>query len=183
MKVTLTFDNGPDPSATQFVLRELRARNIKSTFFLMGHKLAARGGLDIAREIHAEGHWLGNHTFSHDVPLGLDARPGHEDTEIGATQRLLGELAHPDRFFRPHGKGALGPHLVSRQVLEYLKAQRYTLLILHEMYLQDMRETLLRFLDQLQAQGCDFEQEFPDDCIPLHSGCLRRDISGWVSGN
>ena len=49
------------------------------------------------------------------------------EREIGETQRLMGELAHPLKFFRPNGKGRLGPHLLSRDALAFLLEQRFTM--------------------------------------------------------
>ena len=39
MKVTLTFDNGPWPGVTEHVLDTLAARNVRSTFFVVGNQL------------------------------------------------------------------------------------------------------------------------------------------------
>ena len=52
-----------------------------------------------------EGHWIGNHTWTHSVPLGLleDARAIGD--EIRGTQEEIGALTHPHRFFRPFGQG------------------------------------------------------------------------------
>src|SRR2546430_15019983 len=101
--ITLTFDNGPDPDVTPLVLATLRRHGILSTFFVLGDKLRDRRAL--AERAHAEGHWIGNHTYNHLVPLGLAAEPGAAASEIARTQELIGNLAHPRRFFRPLGNG------------------------------------------------------------------------------
>jgi peptidoglycan-N-acetylglucosamine deacetylase len=69
--LTLTFDNGPDPETTPFVLDVLARRSLRTTFFVVGHKLSTLEGRRLARRAHEEGHWIGNHTWSHSVPLGL----------------------------------------------------------------------------------------------------------------
>ncbi|MFC7738110.1 polysaccharide deacetylase family protein [Roseomonas sp. GCM10028921] len=124
--VTLSFDNGPEPEVTPGVLEVLRARGIPATFFVLGHKLAAHRHL--AERAHAEGHWIGNHSWTHVRPLGeLPDDAGTAKAEIGRTQDLIGELSHPDRLFRPlGGGGALGTHLLSGAALAYLVEGGFT---------------------------------------------------------
>src|SRR2546426_9042608 len=116
--ITLTFDNGPDPDVTPLVLATLRRHGILSPFFILGDKLRARRAL--AERAHAEGHWIGNHTYNHLVPLGLAAEPGAAASEIARTQELIGNLAHPRRFFRPlgNGGGVVDPHLLNEEAGE-----------------------------------------------------------------
>ena len=65
MKVTLTFDNGPDPGGTtEHVLRVLRDANVRSTFFVTGQQLLLPGAMALAARARREGHWIGNHTFT-----------------------------------------------------------------------------------------------------------------------
>ena len=75
--LTLTFDNGPEPDVTPHVLDILKAHDIKSTFFVIGEKLADPARRRLAVRAHHEGHWIGNHTFKHTVPLAL-SRCGRE---------------------------------------------------------------------------------------------------------
>lgn len=125
--LTLTFDNGPDPEVTPAVLDVLARRSIKATFFVLGHKLATSAGRKLAERAHAEGHWIGNHTWSHTVPLGLMRDPRAADAEIGRTQEALGILAHPGRFFRPFGQGGeLDGRLLSPSAVEFLKRGAFT---------------------------------------------------------
>ena len=49
-KLTVTFDNGPTPGVTEKVLDALRSRDLKSTFFLVGDKLATAGASDLASQ-------------------------------------------------------------------------------------------------------------------------------------
>ena len=77
-RITLSFDNGPEPDVTPAVLDVLRRRGLHATFFVLGHKLADPACHAIASRAHAEGHWIGNHTWSHARPLGECAdEPGH----------------------------------------------------------------------------------------------------------
>jgi peptidoglycan/xylan/chitin deacetylase (PgdA/CDA1 family) len=126
--ITLTFDNGPEPEATPLVLDVLRRRRLHATFFVIGRKLADPACRKLAEQAHAEGHWIGNHTWSHGGPLGLRTDAGHAEAEIGRTETLLGTLAHPDKLFRPvGGGGALGPHLLSTEARDRLAAGQHTL--------------------------------------------------------
>lgn len=61
--VYLSFDDGPHPVATPFVLNELRKYNAKATFFCLGKNVQAYP--EIYRQIIEEGHAVGNHTFNH----------------------------------------------------------------------------------------------------------------------
>src|SRR5262249_50598679 len=119
-RVTLTFDNGPTTRVTPWVLDVLRERGIRSTFFVVGEQLRSPGSAAIARRAAADGHWIGHHTPTPSVPLGELADPVAIDREIAETQGLIGDLSHPDRLFRPFGRGGiiderlLGLHAVRR---------------------------------------------------------------------
>src|SRR5690242_15977009 len=59
----LTFDDGPHPKATSFVLDELKKINAKATFFCVGKNV--KENFSLYERIIAEGHKVGNHTYSH----------------------------------------------------------------------------------------------------------------------
>ncbi len=127
LQVTLTFDNGPEPAVTDRVLDILAATGVRATFFVLGSKLADRSRRALAKRAHAEGHWIGNHTWSHAEPLGTIADASRVISEIVETQALIGELAHPDRLFRPFGGGgAIGTHLLNEVALRTLQEERMT---------------------------------------------------------
>lgn len=125
-RLTYTFDNGPWPGATDRLLDFLAEREIKATFFAVGERLADPDARRCAERAAAEGHWIGNHTLTHGTPLGEDGGTGRVEREIGETERMMGTLAHPRRFFRPNGGGRLGRHLLSQAALDYLSGNRYT---------------------------------------------------------
>lgn len=103
--ITLSFDNGPDPEVTPQVLDVLQRNGVAASFFVLGDKLRDRRYLcERARD---EGHWIGNHTFNHLVPMGLSRAPGAAEREMRRTQRLMEGLAHEDKLFRPFGGGGL----------------------------------------------------------------------------
>ena len=123
--LTLTFDNGPDPETTPFVLDVLARRSIRTTFFVVGNKLSRCEGHELARRAHEEGHWIGNHTWSHSVPLGLLEDPSAIGNEIRDTQEAIGALVHPHRFFRPFGQGGnLDERLLNPVIVDVLTAER-----------------------------------------------------------
>lgn len=127
MEVTLTFDNGPEPAVTPRVLEVLAKHRIHATFFVLGAKLADRERRAIARQAHAEGHWIGNHTMTHSTPLGRLADPSGAIGEILEAQQRIGELAHPDRLFRPFGGGGeLGSHLLNEAAVQVLENEKMT---------------------------------------------------------
>lgn len=128
--VTLSFDNGPEPDVTPGVLDVLAQNDIRASFFVLGRKLAQPGRRELAARAVAEGHWIGNHTYTHETPLGLLTDADAAEREIGRTQALIGDLTHPDRFFRPFGgQGRIGPHLLSEGVAAFLKSGGYTCVI------------------------------------------------------
>ena len=127
MDITLTFANGPEPAVTPRVLDILGNAGILATFFVLGSKLAEPERRGIAKRAFAEGHWIGNHTKTHSVPLGRVTDSATVITEIVETQSLIDELSHPDRLFRPFGGGGeLGPHLLNRAAVEVLKNEKMT---------------------------------------------------------
>lgn len=62
-RVYLTFDDGPVPGVTDFVLNELAIRDQKATFFMVGHNLQKFPKLGY--EVLEQGHRIGNHTHNH----------------------------------------------------------------------------------------------------------------------
>ena len=125
--VTVTFDNGPEPSITPGVLDVLR-RGVRTTFFVIGSKLQNRGARARAERAHAEGHWIGNHTWTHSRPLGEDPGAAVAELEIARTQAEIGALSHSDRLFRPTGGGGhLDRRLLSAEAAALLEAGGYTL--------------------------------------------------------
>jgi peptidoglycan/xylan/chitin deacetylase (PgdA/CDA1 family) len=125
--LTLSFDNGPEPGVTPRMLEILRQRGIRTTFFVIGEKLGNPERRRLAMRAHDEGHWIGNHTFTHSVPLGRQRDPGSAEHEIARTQEAIGDLAHANRWFRPFGGGGnLDEGLLKPSVVDYLVRNKFS---------------------------------------------------------
>ena len=97
-RIALTFDDGPDPAWTPRVLDRLATNQVRATFFLVGER--AERAPDVVRRMAAEGHEVGNHSWSH-RSLWL-CGPRATTEEIGRAHERLATLAGaPPRHFRP----------------------------------------------------------------------------------
>ena len=97
-QVALTFDDGPTPGVTDRILDELKRRELKATFFMIGQCIGAAP--DLARRVLAEGHEIGNHTFTH--PHLTQLPDAAVDAEIQRTQDILADkLKYRSSWFRP----------------------------------------------------------------------------------
>ena len=101
--VALTFDDGPSGRFTRALLDGLEKRNVKATFLLCGYRLEAYP--KEAKRIHAEGHEIGLHGFSHRSMAEMEQE--ELEREIADTLALLPEGCRPV-FLRPPG-GKCGP--------------------------------------------------------------------------
>jgi peptidoglycan-N-acetylglucosamine deacetylase len=209
--LTLSFDNGPTADVTPLVLDVLARRSVKSTFFVIGEKLARPGQRALADRTHAEGHWIGNHTFSHTMPLGL-MEPDAAKSEFDRTQQAIGALVHPRRFFRPYGQGGnLDHRLLSRPVVEHLSDRRATIVLWSAlprdwqdpdgwveraltqvaarswslMVLHDLptgaMRHLERFLGLIDERGGRIRQDFPPGCMPMIDGRLTQSLDDYLA--
>ncbi|EFK56299.1 polysaccharide deacetylase family protein [Sphingobacterium spiritivorum] len=95
-KLYLTFDDGPIPEITPFILDTLKAFDVRGTFFCVGENIVKNP--EIYARILAEGHRVGNHTYNH--LKGWDT-PDQEYLEnISKCQQLTGT----DLFRPPYGR-------------------------------------------------------------------------------
>lgn len=90
--VYLTFDDGPHPTATPFVLEQLEKYEAKATFFCIGKNVADHP--DIYERILQEGHSTGNHTYNHLKGWTTKTIPYVEN--VAQAARLI-----DSRLFRP----------------------------------------------------------------------------------
>ena len=100
--VALTFDDGPGPANTPVVLELLARHQVKATFFMVGRNIEQHR--ELAARVLAEGHQLGNHSYSH--KRMVLSSPSFIEEEISRTDALLREAgAQGEILFRaPFGK-------------------------------------------------------------------------------
>jgi len=97
-QVVLSFDDGPDPEWTPLVLDILKAEGAPAVFFVVGSRAVEHP--ELIRRIVAEGHELGNHSYSH--PDLSEATERRTLFELNATQRILeGITGISTLLFRP----------------------------------------------------------------------------------
>lgn len=94
--VYLTFDDGPHPTATPFVLEQLRKYDAKATFFCIGKNVVEH--THIYNQLLVEGHTVGNHTHNH-----LNGWQTSTDDYINNI-RLAGEHINSRLFRPPYGR-------------------------------------------------------------------------------
>lgn len=92
----LTFDDGPHPEITPFVLAQLAKYEAKGTFFCVGDNV--RKYPEVYQQILAEGHSVGNHTFHHLNGWKTKAQDYIDDVSL-AKQQIDGPLFRP-----PYGR-------------------------------------------------------------------------------
>jgi polysaccharide deacetylase family sporulation protein PdaB len=97
-RIAITFDDGPHPVYTYKILDELRAKNIKATFFVIGS--SAKRYPWILQQIVAEGHEIGNHTYSHTLLSRVSSEK--MDEELNRCQEAIREaIGYETTLFRP----------------------------------------------------------------------------------
>ncbi len=94
-KVYLTFDDGPIPEATPFILETLKERGIKATFFMVGENAFRHP--ELLERVKAEGHAIGNHTYNH---MG---GAKHSINTYMENIRKADAILHTHLFRPPHG--------------------------------------------------------------------------------
>ena len=95
-EVYLTFDDGPTPEVTEWILETLSKYEAKATFFCLGKN--AEMHPELFQQIIDQGHKIGNHTYSHQKGWGMSLERYLEDVEF-ANQLLKSDLFRP-----PYGR-------------------------------------------------------------------------------
>lgn len=80
--VYLTFDDGPTPGITEWILSTLRRYDAKATFFVLGKNVEMYP--DLYEKILAEGHRVGNHTYSHQKGVVMSLEQYLEDVDLAS---------------------------------------------------------------------------------------------------
>lgn len=99
--IALTFDDGPDPKQTTEILHLLKQYGVKSTFFVIGKRVARYP--ELVRAMVAEGHEIANHTYNH---IYFDRNTSEQliHQEMVETQKVIQAAAqYQATLFRPPG--------------------------------------------------------------------------------
>lgn len=118
--VYLTFDDGPIPEVTPWVLDLLDKYDIKATFFMVGDNI--RKHPDVFRMVVDRGHRIGNHTFNHIRGFEYLSKNYLANTD------KANEVMHTDLFRPPHG------HMTS---LQYATLKRHYKIIMWDLVTRD----------------------------------------------
>ena len=94
--IYLTFDDGPTPEVTEFVLTELKKYNAKATFFCIGKNVKCHHS--IYEQVLEDGHAVGNHTFNH-----LNGFKTKNSTYLENVHHAAAHI-HSNLFRPPYGK-------------------------------------------------------------------------------
>jgi len=198
--VTLTFDNGPTPGITEPVLEVLAARGVPATFFAIGSKLDTEHGRQLGRQIVAEGHRLGGHTWSHSVQFGV-ADDDVVGDELARTRAAVAGAGGDELLFRPYGAGGIiDDQLMSPFGATTLCSLGYTCVLWNVLpgdwrdahgwiepalgeidkrtwsviVLHDVADAAMDrlddFLSAIQDRQPVWSQGFPDECTPIRYG-------------
>ena len=96
--IAITFDDGPTPGVTPLILDILRRQEVKATFFVLGQQVQAYP--DLLKRSFAEGHEIGNHTWSHQDLSRL--LPSDVRAQLELTQQTIMKNGVPTpKIFRP----------------------------------------------------------------------------------
>ena len=101
-KIYLTFDDGPIPKVTEWVLDLLKSEEIKATFFCIGDNIKKHP--EVYKRILSEGHQTGNHTFNHLNGWKTNTKSYLGNFKLCETEHLKLNTEHSFLFRPPYGK-------------------------------------------------------------------------------
>ena len=97
-RIYLTFDDGPSPHTTPWLLEMLEEEGIKASFFLIGKE--AERYPELVEAIHNAGHSIGNHSYSHLFMPYLDKK--NIENEVARANHIIEEItSEQPKIFRP----------------------------------------------------------------------------------
>ncbi|WP_416730951.1 polysaccharide deacetylase family protein [Fictibacillus sp. JL2B1089] len=180
--VALTFDDGPTDN-TDEILSILKEEGVKATFFVTGREIEEN--LGEAKKIVAEGHELGNHSYSHERMVLKT--PSYIRNEIESTDKLIRKAGYEGKihFRPPYGKKLIGlpyyldkhdrktilwniepetyPEIAadSKKIVKYVSRniQPGSIILLHVMYdsRTESMESVKGIITDLKAKGYTFK--------------------------
>ena len=168
MQFALTFDDGPNPVITPKLLNLLDKYNAKATFFLIGRFV--RECPQLAQEISARGHLIGNHTQTHPNLFWLS--PHGVRNELRECQDALQEtLGVAAKYFRPPF-GLRNPWVVSSARDLGMQTVMWTLL--PGDWLEKPPDWLMARMQMIAGNAQRAEQRSYGDVLCLHDGGHRQ---------
>ncbi|TLV03689.1 polysaccharide deacetylase family protein [Dyadobacter luticola] len=176
-KLFITFDDGPIPDITEWVLSTLEQFQAKATFFCIGDNV--RKHPQIFRKLLEGGHAIGNHTFNH-----LNGWKSENNTYLDNIEKCTRQLDFATKLFRPpYGRikksqskivradkqiimwdvlsgdfsQNLTPEICLKKTIEYTRPG--SIILFHDSLKasKNMQYTLPRFLDHYAQKGYAFE--------------------------
>lgn len=173
-RVALTFDDGPHSIYTKNLLDGLRERGVKATFFVVGENIP--GKEDLIRQMEADGHLIGNHTYDH---VDISKLSDEENCrELQKTSDLIKEITgHGTAYVRPpfgNWKESMDCKVSmiavkwtidtldwkSKNVTEIIgkvmqQISDHDIILMHDYY-ETSVEAALQIIDRLQEEGYEF---------------------------
>ncbi|MBC6431381.1 polysaccharide deacetylase family protein [Nostoc sp. HG1] len=120
--IALTFDDGPSPKNTAQILEILKTNNIKATFFMVGQMV--KYFPQVAKQVAADGHVIGNHTWHHWY-FQMDGATA--SSEIDRTTDIIYKTTgEKTTLFRPPGG------FLNNGLAQYAKNQKYAVMMWSE---------------------------------------------------
>ncbi len=193
--VAITFDDGPRRDTTSLLLDGLLERGVAATFFVIGEQVPSNQ--DLLQRMKAEGHQIGNHTYSH-----VRLKTASDDAileEIHKAETLIGEAVGEGSYWLrpPYGlitakqaelvKTPMIYWTVDSEDWKLLDAKKVTdrvlasvgpgdVILLHDFYPTSV-DAALEIIDQMLAQGYVFvtlEELFRIQGVTPQAGVLYR---------
>lgn len=173
--VYLTFDDGPIPESTPFILETLRRYNARATFFMVGENVLRYH--DLYNQIVAEGHQVGNHTFNHigsfkhwTLTYALNTQQANDLIKAHLFRPPHGWMRHSVYWWFQRRYKIVMWDLVTRDYSKWLTAddvvrnvKRYTrngsIITFHDSLksIDKLKTALPEALEWLQEQGYEFK--------------------------
>ena len=169
--IALTFDDGPGRETTARLLDGLNIRGASATFFLVGEQVVRYP--DLVKRMKAEGHQVGNHTWSH---MRLENEEADEVLwEVWQNELLLEEILGGRGYWLRPPYGLIDPEVADKLLIPMVKwsvdprdwesrnankiveavlddVRPGSIILLHDIYDSSV-DAALRLVDELQAQG------------------------------
>jgi peptidoglycan/xylan/chitin deacetylase (PgdA/CDA1 family) len=168
--LALSFDDGPDAEWTPKILDVLKSKGVHATFFVVG--INAEASPELVRRIYAEGHEIGNHSYSH--PNMALSSPERTKLELSATERIIENLTGVSTIlFRPPYNADSLPR-TPEEIVPVLRAQEAGYITIGERI--DPRDwekgaTVDKILEDIEAEKGE------GNIVLLHDGGGDRSVT------